>query len=124
MTLPLIWLGLIFNLDGGFVPLQSAVLGAVAGYSSLWLLCAVYKLLTGKTGMGNGDFKLIAALGAWLGISALPVLIFVSSLIGLVAAIVMRVAKGRHFAFSTALTVSGWIILRQTIPYGGRSTGG
>lgn len=110
MTLPLIWLGLIFNLDGGFVPLQSAVLGAVAGYGSLWLLCAVYKLLTGKTGMGNGDFKLIAALGAWLGISALPVLIFVSSLIGLVAAIVMRIAKGQHFAFGPALTVSGWII--------------
>ncbi|HGO7226770.1 TPA: A24 family peptidase, partial [Neisseria meningitidis] len=94
----------------GFVPLQSAVLGAVAGYGSIWLLCAVYKLIKGEIGMGNGDFKLIAALGAWLGISALPVLIFVSSLIGLVAAIVMRVAKGQHFAFGPALTVSGWII--------------
>lgn len=110
LTLPLIWLGLLFNLSDGLVSLQSAVLGAVAGYGSLWLLCAVYKLLTGKTGMGNGDFKLLAALGAWLGISVLPVLVFLSALIGLIMAVAARVAKGEYFAFGPALAISGWLM--------------
>ena len=68
LTQPLIWIGLLFNLNDTFVPLHSAVWGAIAGYMSLYVLCAVYKLLTGKIGMGNGDFKLLAALGAWLGV--------------------------------------------------------
>lgn len=110
MTLPLIWLGLLFNFDGDFVSLQSAVSGAVAGYGSLWLLCAVYKLLTGKIGMGNGDFKLLAALGAWLGISVLPVLVFLAALVGLAMAVIMRISKGQYFAFGPALAISGWII--------------
>ena len=110
MTLPLIWLGLLFNFDGDFVSLQSAVSGAVAGYGSLWLLCAVYKLLTGKIGMGNGDFKLLAALGAWLGISVLPVLVFLAALVGLAMAVIMRISKGQYFAFGPALAISGWSI--------------
>lgn len=110
LTLPLVWLGLLFNLNGTFVPLTSAVLGAVCGYMSLWLLCYAYKLLTGKIGMGGGDFKLLAALGAWLGVSVLPVLIFMAALIGLVAAVIMRVAKGQRFAFGPSLAISGWII--------------
>ncbi|OSI06890.1 protein PilD [Neisseria animaloris] len=110
LTLPLVWLGLLFNLNGIFVPLTSAVLGAVCGYMSLWLLCYAYKLLTGKIGMGGGDFKLLAALGAWLGVSVLPVLIFMAALIGLVAAVIMRVAKGQQFAFGPSLAIAGWII--------------
>ena len=105
MTLPLIWLGLLFNFNGDFVSLQSAVSGAVAGYGSLWLLCAVYKLLTGKIGMGNGDFKLLAALGAWLGISVLPVLVFLAALVGLAMAVIMRISKGQYFAFGPALAI-------------------
>ena len=111
LTLPLIWLGLLFNLNGTFVPLKSAVLGAVFGYMSLWLLCFIYKLLTGKIGMGNGDFKLLAALGAWLGIGILPVLVFMAALIGLIGAIIGRVAKGQYFAFGPSLAIAGWIIL-------------
>ena len=111
LTLPLIWLGLLFNLSGTFVPLKSAVLGAVFGYMSLWLLCFIYKLLTGKIGMGNGDFKLLAALGAWLGVGILPVLVFMAALIGLIGAIIGRVAKGQYFAFGPSLAIAGWIIL-------------
>ncbi|MDO1509576.1 MULTISPECIES: A24 family peptidase [unclassified Neisseria] len=110
LTLPLVWLGLLFNLNGTFVPLMSAVLGAVFGYMSLWLLCYAYKLLTGKIGMGGGDFKLLAALGAWLGVSVLPVLIFMAALTGVVAAVIMRVAKGQQFAFGPSLAIAGWII--------------
>jgi len=111
LTLPLIWLGLLFNLNGTFVPLKSAVLGAVFGYMSLWLLCFIYKLLTGKIGMGNGDFKLLAALGAWLGVGILPVLVFMAALIGLIGAIIGRGAKGQYFAFGPSLAIAGWIIL-------------
>ena len=116
LTLPLIWLGLLFNLSGTFVPLKSAVLGAVFGYMSLWLLCFIYKLLTGKIGMGNGDFKLLAALGAWLGVGILPVLIFMAALIGLIGAIIGRVAKGQYFAFGPSLAIAGWIILVANEP--------
>ncbi len=93
LTQPLIWIGLLFNLNDTFVPLHSAVLGAIAGYMSLYTLCAVYKLLTGKIGMGNGDFKLLAALGAWLGVGILPVLIFMAALVGLVGALVARTIR-------------------------------
>lgn len=110
LTLPLIWLGLIFNINGSFVPLTSAVWGAVCGYMSLWLLCYIYKLLTGKIGMGGGDFKLLAALGAWLGVGVLPVLVFMAALIGIIAALVMKIAKGQQFAFGPSLAVAGWLI--------------
>lgn len=110
LTLPLVWLGLLFNLNDTFVPLASAVLGAVCGYMSLWLLCYIYKLLTGKIGMGGGDFKLLAALGAWLGVGVLPVLVFMAALIGVAAALVMRVATGQQFAFGPSLAVAGWLI--------------
>lgn len=110
LTLPLIWLGLIFNINGSFVPLASAVWGAVCGYMSLWLLCYIYKILTGKTGMGGGDFKLLAALGAWLGVGILPVLVFMAALIGIIAAVVMKIAKGQEFAFGPSLAVAGWVI--------------
>ena len=98
------------NLNGAFVPLSSAVLGAVFGYMSLWLLCYVYKLLTGKVGMGGGDFKLLAALGAWLGVGVLPVIVFIAALIGVLAAVLLRVAKGQQFAFGPSLAVAGWLV--------------
>jgi leader peptidase (prepilin peptidase)/N-methyltransferase len=82
LTLPLLWGGLILNLSGTFAPLSHAVLGAVAGYLVLWTVFWAFKLLTGKKGMGYGDFKLLAALGAWLGWTMLPVIILLSSLVG------------------------------------------
>ncbi|WP_165006776.1 prepilin peptidase [Neisseria yangbaofengii] len=116
LTLPLIWLGLLYNFNGAFTTLQSAVLGAVCGYMSLWLLCYVYKLLTGKIGMGGGDFKLLAALGAWLGVGVLPVLVFMAALIGIVGALISRVGKGQQFAFGPSLAVAGWIIFIANEP--------
>ncbi|MFZ3038106.1 MAG: A24 family peptidase [Rugosibacter sp.] len=82
ITLPLLWLGLLFNLVGTYTSLSSAVIGAVAGYLSLWAIYWSFKLITGKEGMGYGDFKLLAALGAWLGWQMLPVTILLSSLVG------------------------------------------
>jgi leader peptidase (prepilin peptidase)/N-methyltransferase len=82
MTLPLLWLGLAFNLFGVFTDLRSAVIGAMAGYLSLWSVYWLFKLVTGKEGMGYGDFKLFAALGAWLGWQMLPLTLLLSSLVG------------------------------------------
>lgn len=110
LTLPLIWLGLIYNLNGSFVPLKQAVLGAVIGYASLWILNYIFKKIRGVEGMGGGDFKLFAAFGAWLGISALPVIIFVAALVGLVASVVLRVANTQQqIAFGPSLAVAGWL---------------
>ena len=91
LTLPLIWIGLLLNLSGTYTTLESAVLGAVAGYLSLWSVYWGFKLLTGKEGMGYGDFKLLAALGAWLGIGSIPTLILASSLVGAVVGILLIV---------------------------------
>lgn len=116
LTLPMVWLGLMYNFNGAFTTLQSAVLGAVWGYMGLWLLCYAYKLLTGKIGMGGGDFKLLAALGAWLGVGVLPVLVFMAALIGIVGALISRVGKGQQFAFGPSLAVAGWIIFIANEP--------
>ncbi len=89
ITLPLLWGGLLFNLFGVFTGLQSAVIGAMAGYLSLWSVYWLFKLLTGKEGMGYGDFKLLAAIGAWLGWEMLPVTILLSSVVGAVVGIAM-----------------------------------
>ena len=91
LTLPLLWLGLLFNLGGSFVPLQDAVIGAMAGYMSLWSVYWLFKLATGKEGMGFGDFKLLAAIGAWLGWQMLPVTLLLSSVVGAVIGIAMIV---------------------------------
>jgi leader peptidase (prepilin peptidase)/N-methyltransferase len=82
LTLPLLWTGLALNLAGVFTPLDSAVVGAIAGYGSLWAVYWLFKLVTGKEGMGYGDFKLLGALGAWFGWQALPGIILLSSLVG------------------------------------------
>ncbi len=93
ITLPLLWLGLLFNLNGVFTDIQSAVVGAVAGYLTLWTVYWAFKLLTGKEGMGYGDFKLLAALGAWFGWQSLPLIILLSSFVGAFIGILLIAAK-------------------------------
>ena len=109
LTLPLIWFGLLFNWYTGFVSLPHALWGTVIGYLCLWSLYWSYKLLTGKEGMGYGDFKLLSAIGAWLGASVLPIVVLFASLVGIVAALIMRVAKEQQMAFGPCLAVGGWL---------------
>lgn len=115
LTLPLLWCGLLINLNGTFVPLQDAVIGAIAGYLSLWSIYWVFKLATGKEGMGYGDFKLLAALGAWLGWKMLPVIILLSSLVGAVVGIslILFAKHGREnpIPFGPYLAAAGMIAL-------------
>lgn len=115
ITLPLLWLGLLFNLHGSFVDLGSAVIGAMAGYLSLWSVYWLFKLVTGKEGMGYGDFKLLAALGAWLGWQMLPAIILLSSLVGALVGLALIVAarRGRHvpIPFGPYLAAAGLIAL-------------
>jgi len=95
ITIPILWLGLIINYFGLITTLEEAFLGAIAGYMILWLVYWMFKLLTGKEGMGHGDFKLLAALGAWMGWQALPQIILLSSLIGALIGIGLIIIKGR-----------------------------
>ena len=95
ITLPLIWAGLIFNLDGTYIALHDAVLGVIFGYLSLWAVYWLFKIITGKEGMGYGDFKLLAALGAWMGWQMLPLIIVLSSMVGAVVGITLIVAVKR-----------------------------
>ena len=118
ITLPLLWLGLLFAVGGwGFagVSLASAVIGAMAGYLSLWLVFWAFKLVTGKEGMGYGDFKLLAALGAWLGWQALPQIILLSSVVGAVVGIVLMATKlmkqGQPMPFGPYLAAAGWLAM-------------
>lgn len=115
MTLPLLWLGLILNTFNTFTTLESALWGAVFGYLSLWSVYQLFKLLTGKEGMGYGDFKLLAALGAWFGWQSLPIIILVSSVVGAVIGIGMILIKGKDknipIPFGPYLAIAGWITL-------------
>ncbi|MEO1901339.1 MAG: A24 family peptidase [Alcanivorax sp.] len=116
LTYPLLWAGLLAALLGvSPVTLADAVVGAMAGYLSLWSLYWVFKLLTGKEGMGYGDFKLLAALGAWLGWQYLPLVILLSSVVGLVFALTMMatgaVKRGQGIPFGPYLAIAGWIAL-------------
>jgi len=115
VTLPLLWLGLLVNTQGVFTDLHSAVVGGAAGYLVLWLVFWAFKLLTGKEGMGYGDFKLLAALGAWLGWQMLPLILLLSTAVGAavgLAAIALR-GRDRHIpmAFGPYLAIAGWIAL-------------
>ncbi len=115
ITLPLLWLGLLINSYNSFTSLGSAVWGAALGYLSLWSVYWLFKLLTGKEGMGYGDFKLLAALGAWCGATALPLLILLSSVTGVILAVAMMVFN-RHEAknplpFGPYLAIAGWVAL-------------
>lgn len=115
LTLPLLWLGLLLNIFGFFARLPDAVIGAAAGYLVLWSVYWLFKLATGREGMGYGDFKLLGALGAWFGWQALPMLLLVSSVVGAVIGIAILVVqkKGRHtaIAFGPYLTIAGLITL-------------
>ncbi|MCH2338662.1 prepilin peptidase [Pseudomonas sp. NPDC047963] len=115
LVLPLLWLGLIVNYFGLFAPLPDAVWGAVAGYLSLWSVYWLFKLVTGKEGMGYGDFKLLAMLGAWGGWQVLPLTILLSSVVGAVlGTIMLRIQKadsGTTIPFGPYLAIAGWIAL-------------
>ena len=115
ITLPLLWLGLLVNVNGLFTSLDSAVIGAAAGYLSLWSVFWLFKLVTGKEGMGHGDFKLLAALGAWLGWQQLLLIVLLSSLVGAVVGLLMIILLGRDrqipIPFGPYLAAAGWIAL-------------
>jgi leader peptidase (prepilin peptidase)/N-methyltransferase len=115
ITLPLLWSGLIVNLWATFAPLHDAVIGAIAGYLSLWSVYWLFKLIRGKEGMGYGDFKLLAALGAWLGWQLLPVIVLLSSVVGAFIGITLIVFRGRDhsvpLAFGPYLAIAGAIAL-------------
>ncbi|MFT5084040.1 MAG: leader peptidase (prepilin peptidase)/N-methyltransferase [Lentisphaeria bacterium] len=113
ITLPLMWLGLLANAFGLFTDLSSALFGAVFGYLSLWSVYWAFKLITKKEGMGFGDFKLLAALGAWLGWQALPLIIILSSFVGAVIGVAGILIYGRDknipIPFGPYLAIAGWI---------------
>ncbi|MBI3186231.1 MAG: prepilin peptidase [Gammaproteobacteria bacterium] len=115
ITLPVLWLGLIANIFEVFTTLESAVIGAIAGYLALWSVYHLFKLVTGKEGVGYGDFKLLGALGAWLGWKILPLIILLSSLVGAIIGIALIVItrhdKNIPIPFGPYLAIAGWIAL-------------
>ncbi|MDE2234036.1 MAG: prepilin peptidase [Gammaproteobacteria bacterium] len=115
ITLPFLWLGLLFNAAQVFTDLRSAVIGAVAGYLLLWCVYQLFRLLTRKEGMGFGDFKLLAMLGAWLGWQSLPLIILLASaagaLLGIGLILARRVQRGNPIPFGPYLAAAGWIAM-------------
>ena len=115
LTLPLLWAGLALSLAGVFVDSQTSIIGALSGYLCLWAVYHLFKLATGKEGMGYGDFKLLAAIGAWVGWQALPVVILFSSVVGATTGIFLILVKGRQrgqpIPFGPFLASAGWITL-------------
>jgi len=115
LTLPLLWAGLLVNVPGLFTTLSSSVIGAAAGYLALWSVYQLFKLITGKEGMGYGDFKLLAAIGAWLGWQLLPVVILLSAVVGSVVGIALIAFGGRSsqtaIPFGPYLAAAGFIAL-------------
>ena len=115
LTLPLLWAGLLVNVPGLFTTLSSSVLGAAGGYLALWSVYKLFKLVTGKEGMGYGDFKLLAAIGAWLGWQLLPVVILLSAVVGSIVGIALIAFGGRSsqtaIPFGPYLAAAGFIAL-------------
>ena len=115
ITLPLLWIGLVFNLNTGFTDIKSAIMGAVTGYLALWFIYWLFKFVTGKEGMGYGDFKLLAAIGAWFGWQLLPAVILLSSLLGAVVGIglIFLTKRGREIPmpFGPFLAIGGFAAL-------------
>ncbi|ASR43591.1 methyltransferase [Xanthomonas citri pv. mangiferaeindicae] len=113
LTLPLMWLGLIASLDNLYMPAKPALLGAVVGYASLWSVWWLFKQATGKEGMGHGDFKLLAALGAWCGLAGLLPIILLSAVTGAIVGSIILAVRGRDRAtpipFGPYLAVAGWV---------------
>ncbi|OYO32302.1 A24 family peptidase [Janthinobacterium sp. PC23-8] len=120
LTFPLLWAGLLVNIHGTFVPLADAVIGAAAGYLALWSVYWAFKLATGKEGMGYGDFKLLAALGAWLGWTMLPTIILLSSIVGALVGIALIVfakrGRDKPIPFGPYLAAAGVIALLYGAP--------
>ncbi len=114
LTLPLLWLGLIASVDHLYIPSKQAVAGAVIGYVSLWSVWWLFKQITGKEGMGHGDFKLLAALGAWVGLKGILPTVLLSSVVGAIVGSIWLAAKGRDRAtpipFGPYLAIAGWIV--------------
>ncbi len=115
IVMPLLWLGLLVNINGTFVPLNEAIMGAVIGYMSLFSVFWLFKLLTGKEGMGHGDFKLFALFGAWIGWQLLPILILMASVVGAVIGISLMLFKNHQreqaIPFGPYLAIAGWVTL-------------
>lgn len=115
IVLPLLWLGLILNTQGMFAPLADAVWGAVFGYGALWLVFQLFRLVTGKEGMGYGDFKLLAMFGAWGGWQLLPLTLLLSSVVGAVLGVILLRARGASTStpipFGPYIALAGWIAL-------------
>ncbi|MDD5579331.1 MAG: A24 family peptidase [Methylobacter sp.] len=115
ISLPVLWLGLFLSLFAVFTDSHASIIGAIAGYTMLWMVYHLFKLVTGKEGMGYGDFKLLALLGAWLGWQFLPVIILLSSLVGTVIGIAMIIFVNRDYRipipFGPYLAAAGWIAL-------------
>lgn len=120
LTLPLLWLGLILSVSEMYISPQTAILGASMGYSCLWLIYWAFKLVTKKEGMGYGDFKLLAALGAWIGWQILPSILFLSAILGILYALVLRSFKklepGKPISFGPFLALAGWIAFMWAKP--------
>lgn len=115
ITLPFLWLGLLLNINGLIVPLSDAVIGAIAGYLSLFSVFWLFKLITGKEGMGHGDFKLLALFGAWIGWQLLAILILMASVVGAIIGISLMLFKNHQreqaIPFGPYLAIAGWITL-------------
>ncbi len=115
ITLPLMWLGILLGYFNVFIDLETSVIGAMAGYMSLWSVYIVFKVITGKEGMGHGDFKLLAMLGAWMGWKMLFVIILTSSLVGAIVGLSMialkKTSRGTQIPFGPYLAAAGWISL-------------
>lgn len=115
ITLPFLWLGLILNLNNTFTSIESSIIGAIVGYLSLWSVHHIFKLITKKEGMGYGDFKLLALLGAWMGWEFIPAIIIMSSLVGSIIGISLILFKQHHrdkpIPFGPYLAIAGWITL-------------
>ncbi|EOI1367101.1 A24 family peptidase [Serratia marcescens] len=115
LTLPLLWSGLLCNLDARWATLDDAVIGAAAGYGALWLLNALYRQVRRRNGIGQGDFKLLAALGAWLGWTTLPLLVCLAAAFGLGLAVARGLYQRRSWRtpqpFGIALAAAGWLLL-------------
>ncbi len=115
ITLPFLWLGLLLSLFPVFADMRESLIGAIAGYLTLWAVYQLFKLVTGKEGMGYGDFKLLALLGAWMGWQSLPMIVLLSSAVGAVLGVSMILIQGRDRAqpipFGPYLAIAGWIAL-------------
>jgi leader peptidase (prepilin peptidase)/N-methyltransferase len=120
LTMPLLWIGLLFNLDARFARLEDAVIGAACGYASLWLVNALYHRLAGRVGMGQGDFKLLAALGAWLGWQSLPFVLIIACVGGVVFGVTSmlrdRNQRGQPIAFGPWLALGALPVLFGLVP--------